>query len=75
MSDELPDYTEASTGPGQHVCRGNLVDTVIGDRQIVLVCYECRQYWHTGALENCHHPTFADLVQAAEHRYRQEAAA
>jgi hypothetical protein len=73
VSDELPGYTEATSGPSAHRCQWTLVDTVIGERQIILICYECKLYWHTGIVEGVRHETLSTIKLAAERRYRRAA--
>jgi hypothetical protein len=67
---ELEGYHEAIVGPSGHTCRGTLVDAIISRRRLVLICYDCLTYWHTGKIDGVGHVSMADLVKSSDQLYQ-----
>lgn len=70
MRNELDGYTEATAGPSSHTCGCRLVDATISCRRIILVCFDCQTYWHTGMFEGNLKASRIALARAADNLYR-----
>jgi len=71
MSNDLAayGYTEATLAPSLHHCSDNLVDAVIEPPDVILMCYTCRTYWHTGLRQTSAYKSLTTVINEADKRY------
>jgi hypothetical protein len=71
FKNELEGFTESSRTPIEHSCDWQLVHMTLNSGEIVLLCFGCGEYWHTGVLEPraCRFVSHKLLMDAAIRRY------